>query len=173
MDVFLLVLCTTMDNQYANIQCNLLYQWNHLVTYLMCFFLRLIITCRLWVIYVREDNYSNVKVMIKRLIWTIWTLMSSVLKKADKLNLSLSLMWVCPQWGSAVSRVPKFAMSVGIFQDINRHKDHQMVFDVIFWWSIWEMASDDKWPLHVGLDKLWSSLGTISREVCNGLTLIK
>ena len=30
--------------------------------------------------------------MIKRLIWTIWTPMSSVLKKADKLNLSLSLM---------------------------------------------------------------------------------
>ena len=29
--------------------------------------------------------------MIKRLIWTIWTSMSSVLKKADKLNLSLSL----------------------------------------------------------------------------------
>ena len=28
--------------------------------------------------------------MIKRLIWTIWTPMSSVLKKADKLNLSLS-----------------------------------------------------------------------------------
>ena len=27
--------------------------------------------------------------MIKRLIWTIWTLMSSVLKKANKLNLSL------------------------------------------------------------------------------------
>ena len=30
--------------------------------------------------------------MIKRLIWTIWTPMSSVLKKADKLNLSLSLV---------------------------------------------------------------------------------
>ena len=29
--------------------------------------------------------------MIKWLVWTIWTLMSSVLKKADKLNLSLSL----------------------------------------------------------------------------------
>ena len=28
--------------------------------------------------------------MIKRFIWTIWTPMSSVLKKADKLNLSLS-----------------------------------------------------------------------------------
>ena len=62
------------------------------VYYFNCFFLRLIITCRLWVIYVREDNYSNVEVMIKLLIWTIWTLMSSVLKKADKLNLSLSLV---------------------------------------------------------------------------------
>ena len=31
--------------------------------------------------------------MIKRLIWTIWTTMSSVLKKADKLNLSLSLVF--------------------------------------------------------------------------------
>ena len=60
------------------------------VYYFNFFFLRLIITCRLWVIYVREDNYSNVQVMIKRLIWTIWTPMSSVLKKADKLNLSLS-----------------------------------------------------------------------------------
>ena len=30
--------------------------------------------------------------MIKRLIWTIWTPMSSVLKTADKLNLSLSLL---------------------------------------------------------------------------------
>ena len=28
--------------------------------------------------------------MIKRLLWTIWTLVSSVPKKADKLNLSLS-----------------------------------------------------------------------------------
>ena len=27
---------------------------------LIVFFLKLIITCRLWVIYVREDNYSNV-----------------------------------------------------------------------------------------------------------------
>ena len=34
--------------------------------------------------------------MIKRLIWTIWTPMSSVLKKADKLNLSLSLLEMLP-----------------------------------------------------------------------------
>ena len=35
--------------------------------------------------------------MIKRLIWTIWTPMSSVLKKADKLNLSLSLKLDLPK----------------------------------------------------------------------------
>ena len=32
--------------------------------------------------------------MIKRLIWTIWIPMSSVLRKADKLNLSLSVIFV-------------------------------------------------------------------------------
>ena len=55
-----------------------------------CFFLRLIITCRLWVIYVREDNHSNVWVMITQLILAIWTLMSSVPQKAHKFILSLS-----------------------------------------------------------------------------------
>ena len=34
---------------------------------------------------------GDATLLIKRLIWTIWTPMSSVLKKADKLNLSLSL----------------------------------------------------------------------------------
>ena len=60
------------------------------IYYFSCFFLRLIITCRLCVIYVREDNYSNVYVMITQLIWTIWIPMSSIPQKADKLNLSLS-----------------------------------------------------------------------------------
>ena len=40
--------------------------------------------------------------MIKRLIWTIWTPMSSVLKKADKLNLSLSLSFTC--WEQSVPK---------------------------------------------------------------------
>ena len=35
-------------------------------------FLKLIVTCRLYVIYVREDNDSNVYVMIAWLLWTIW-----------------------------------------------------------------------------------------------------
>ena len=55
------------------------------------FFLWLIITCRLWAIYVREDNYSKVKLMITRLIWTIWTPMSSVPKRQINL-ISLSLL---------------------------------------------------------------------------------
>ena len=38
--------------------------------------------------------------MIKRLIWTIWTLMSSVLEKADKLNLSLSHAKIMKCWGN-------------------------------------------------------------------------
>ena len=88
------------------------------VYYFNWFFLRLIITCRLWVIYVREDNYSNVKVMIKRLIWTIWTPMSSVLKKADKLNLSLSLS----QWGiwgyqTQIAKIPGLAF-IRLLSDI-------------------------------------------------------
>ena len=67
---------------------------------LIVFFVRLILTCRLWVIYVREDNYSNVEVMITRLIWTIYTSMSSVRKKADKLNLSLSPTDYCLEWST-------------------------------------------------------------------------
>ena len=42
------------------------------------FFLKLIVTCILCVIYVREDNDSNVLVMIIRLVWTTWTPMSAV-----------------------------------------------------------------------------------------------
>ena len=35
------------------------------------FFLDLIVTCTLFIIYVREDNCPNVQVMITRLIWTL------------------------------------------------------------------------------------------------------
>ena len=42
------------------------------------FFLRLIVTCRLWIIYMREDNDSSVLDMITWLIWITWTLMSIV-----------------------------------------------------------------------------------------------
>ena len=80
---------------------------------LIFFFRRLIITCRLWAIYVREDNYSNVYVMIKRIIWTIWSPMSSVLKKADKLNLSLSLSSLNSSLGFAGGKhYQKFAIPI-------------------------------------------------------------
>ena len=54
--------------------------------FLISFFLK----CRLCVIYVREDNDSNVLVMITRLVWTIWTSISAVPKKAVELNHSLT-----------------------------------------------------------------------------------
>ena len=38
--------------------------------------------CRLWAIYVRKDNDSNILAMIKQLIWTIWTPLSAVPWKA-------------------------------------------------------------------------------------------
>ena len=41
-------------------------------------FLKLIMACRLCVIYVREDNDSSVQAIIIRLIWTIWTSLSAV-----------------------------------------------------------------------------------------------
>ena len=44
---------------YADI-CQINGALTFFIYYFNCFFLRLIITCRLWVIYVREDNYSNV-----------------------------------------------------------------------------------------------------------------
>ena len=45
---------------------------------------------RLCVIYAREDNDFNGLVIITWLVWTIWTSMSAVLKKAVKLNHSLT-----------------------------------------------------------------------------------
>ena len=55
------------------------------VSFLMSFFLKLIVACRLCVIYVREDNDSIVKIMITRLIWTMWTSPSAVPRKAVNL----------------------------------------------------------------------------------------
>ena len=53
--------------------------------------------CRLCVIYVREDNDSNVQAMIMWLVWTIWTPMSAVPKKVNLITHSLPEMthlWV-------------------------------------------------------------------------------
>ena len=63
-----------------------------LVSFLISFFLKLTVAFRWCVIYVREDDDSNVKAMVTRLIWTTWTLMSTVPKKAVKLNHSLTLV---------------------------------------------------------------------------------
>ena len=46
--------------------------------YLLFIFLKLIVTCRLRIICVRENNDSNIEVMIIQLIWTLWTPVSYV-----------------------------------------------------------------------------------------------
>ena len=45
-------------------------------SFLIPFFSELIVARRSCVIYVKEDNDSNVKAVITRLIWTIWTSLS-------------------------------------------------------------------------------------------------
>ena len=51
---------------------------------------KLIVVCRLCVIYVREGNDSNVQAMITRLIWTTWTSLSAVRERL--LNLITHLL---------------------------------------------------------------------------------
>ena len=58
---------------------------------------KLIVTSRLWVIYVREDNYSNVQARITQLIWTAWTLLSAARERPLNLNHSL-LFWSIGFW---------------------------------------------------------------------------
>ena len=57
--------------------------------------------CRLWVIYVREDNDSNVQAMITRLIWTS---LSAVPRKAVKFTHSLTHSSFVPHLQSYVNR---------------------------------------------------------------------
>ena len=61
------------------------------------FFLKLIVASRLCVIYVKEDDNSNVQVMITWLIWITWTSLSAVWKRAVKLNYSLTHLWSDPE----------------------------------------------------------------------------
>ena len=48
--------------------------------------LKLIVACRLCVIYVREDTDSNVEAVITQLIWILWTSLSAIHRKAGKFN---------------------------------------------------------------------------------------
>ena len=53
--------------------------------------------CRLCVIHVREDNDSNVKALITRLIWTVWASLSAALERP--LNLITHSLTFKPQTG--------------------------------------------------------------------------
>ena len=58
------------------------------------FFLWSIVTCRLCIIGIREDNDFNIEVMITQFIWTLWILMSSVLKREINLITHWLLWWM-------------------------------------------------------------------------------
>ena len=62
-------------------QVNLMSAFTFLFLYYSLFFLKLIVACRLCVIYVREDDNSYVYVMITWFIWILWTLLSAVRKE--------------------------------------------------------------------------------------------
>ena len=49
-------------------------------------------SCRLCVIYVREDNDSSVQIMITRLVWTTWTPLSTVPKRLLNLITRLCIL---------------------------------------------------------------------------------
>ena len=73
--------------------------------------------------------------MIKRLIWTIWTPMSSVLKKADKLNLShLSVVW--DDWRQWVVRT----VTTSLWPQMT--EDNELLWLVPPLWS--EMTGDNE-----------------------------
>ena len=74
---------------------------------LILFFLFfLIVAYRLCLMYVREDNDSNVKSVITRFIWTICTLLSTVPREAVKFARSLTH---CPR--KAVKLKPSLTQS--------------------------------------------------------------
>ena len=60
------------------------------VLFLIPFFLKSVVACKSCVIYVRDDDDSSVWAVITRLIWTIWTSLSAVPRKAVKFNHSLT-----------------------------------------------------------------------------------
>ena len=75
--------------------------------------------------------------MIKRLIWTIWTPMSSVLKKADKLNLSLSLTWISDYifykvWVEIIYRFPN-RYTIEVWWWISNFTSY--FIEYVWWWN--------------------------------------
>ena len=81
--------------------------------------------------------------MIKRLIWTIWTPMSSVPQKADKLNLSLSKnYWILASIGLVLDLWgPKKLSDIG-FPGILRVCMEGMAWNVACWYIMTASRND-------------------------------
>ena len=89
--------------------------------------------CRLWVIYVREDNDSNVLAMITRLMWTIWTSLSAVPKKSVKFNHSLTHLGGKSCALAPLSIIPKFLKEKHL-SDLSSKSSIFMYFIYVWLW---------------------------------------
>ena len=102
--------------------------------------------------------------MIKRLIWTIWTPMSSVLKKADKLNLSLSLsmgiyphlLLQYPMWYSYISGVTMLCVFKFSF--------HLKCLTCRSTYKAWGCFTNVSWALQNDLAKIYNARNHIHGE---------
>ena len=110
------------------------------------FFLKVNCGLQLCVIYVREDNDSNVQAMIKRLVWAIWTLMSAVPKKAVKLNHSFTL---------AISGKNLFETIVITFLETSKSAG-KLVGSITYGWhgTFWPSVNMQHWPSRLPWDNL-------------------
>ena len=99
------------------------------------FFFKLIVACRLCVIYVSENNDSNVQAMITRLLWTTWTSLSAVRERPLKLTHSPMLYGITrPQWVEC--NLNDFQISLqwrhNGYDSISNHQPHDCLLNRLF-----------------------------------------
>ena len=109
--------------------------------------------CRLWVICVREDNDSNVYAMITWPIWTTWTSLSAVPRKAVKFNHSLTH-----------SLTPD-TMLMGIY-DIQHHEATLNQFTRHGWLIFWGLGDFISGFMTIKMSSKLSTINFWSLKIC-------
>ena len=84
--------------------------------------------------------------MIKWLIWTIWTAMSSVPKKADKLNLSLSLSYLVQPLTLVGVRT---LLIIGVLCSFCRIQWHFEIYEHTDWLASWTRPAEGSHLLNI------------------------
>ena len=109
--------------------------------------------------------------MIKWLIWTIWTLMSSVLKKADKLNLSLSLsLWPLGDLDGLL-KMQSLILQALTLSIIGLHSIRHVVLKI---WCVLgqDLHAPDIWAWTYELALMWSPVLFHWLVACSGLVIL-